>query len=149
MRNFFWIIILLLTVAACRETTTPESKETMQATPQEREHPNPKPVAVYSEKVTGETGELNNWKFEVALYETAKTFTYRLQVKYAELDITDSLQLPDFDRMPKPALQKGKQNYSCVIGFLDDKNTFRDYKLVSVTDGNLHITTLKYYSIKR
>ena len=85
----------------------------------------------------------------MALYETAKTFTYRVQIQYAELSITDSLQLPDLGIAPKPVLQKGKEQYACIIGFMDNKNTFREYKSVTVTDGNVRIHTLKYYGVRR
>ena len=102
-------------------------------------------VAEYSEKVPD---ELNDWKFAVSLYETKKTFQYLLRVQYKELRISDSLQLPDFGRLPKPGLRKGKTPLSCLVGFFDNKDVFREYRLVAVKDNDrLKITTLNTYSV--
>jgi len=153
MKKVVYALILLFLFASCNDNGSTNSKAQVpaeeQIIPLERPNPNSKPVTTCSENITSETGRLNHWKFAVALYETHQTFMYRVQIQYAELNITDSLQLPNLGFMPKPALQKGKDDYSCIIGFLDDKNVFRDYKLVSVTDGNVRIHTLKYYSVQR
>ena len=146
MKEMIYIFALLFFCISCNNNKENSSKE--QTVSLERSNPNPKAVATYNENVTTETGKLNNWKFAVALYETRQTFSYRIQIHYAELNVTDSLKFPDLGFMPKPALQKGKDEYSCIIGFLDDKNIFRDYKLVSVTDGSVHIHTIKYSSIQ-
>ena len=153
MRTTFYILSILIVFCSCNGNGTNsnnnDSLSTTGSIPMERASPNPKPVATYSEDINTETGRLNHWKFMVALYETNKTFMYRVQVQYAELNITDSLQFPNVGTMPKPVLQKGKEDFSCIIGFMDNKNVFRDYKQVSVTDGNLRIHTLKYYSVQQ
>lgn len=158
MKKAVYFLTIVFLFASCNTSTNDNSanrsskeQPTTAAHPvsAERENPNPKPAATYSEDVTSETGRLNNWKFAVALYETSKTFNYRVEIQYAELSITDSLQLPDLGMEPKPVLQKGKDKYACIIGFMDNKNVFREYKLVSVTNGNLRIHTLKYYSVSR
>jgi len=154
MRTSLYLLAMFILFASCNGNGTAvnngdvTSATTATISP-ERPNPSPKPVATYSEAINSETGKLNHWQFAVSLYETNKTFTYRLEVQYAELNITDSLQLPNLGVMPKPVLQKGKEDYSCIIGFIDNKNTFRDYKLVSVTNGNVRIHTLKYYSVQQ
>jgi hypothetical protein len=154
MKKAFCILTILCLFASCENKNTNSSNANSATTApasvsQFRDHPSPQPVATHSENVTSETGRLNNWKFSVALYETAKTFTYRLQIQYAELSITDSLQLPDLGTAPKPVFQKGKEKYTCIIGFMDNKNIFREYKSVTVTNGNVRIHTLKYYAVSR
>ena len=146
MKNLIYLLALLLFFTSCNNNK--EQASASETVSMERSNPSLQPVATFSEDVTTETGKLNNWKFSVALYETHQTFKYRIQIQYAEMNVTDSLQFPNLGFMPKPALQKGKDDYSCIIGFLDDKNAFRDYKLVAVTDGNVHIHTLKYYSVQ-
>src|SRR3954447_505491 len=138
MKKLLYLLSILVILSSCSgngpgNNSRDSASAPTGSIPPERLNPNPKPVATYSEDVNSETGRLNHWKFTVALYETNKTFMYRVQVQYAELHITDSLQLPNLGMMPKPSLQKGKEENSCIIGFMDDKNIFRDYKLVSVT----------------
>ncbi len=102
-------------------------------------------VATYREKTDN---PLNDWYFTVELYETPKTLQYLLTMQFEEVKGQDTLELPDFGTPPKPVLQKGKDKYSCIIGFLDNNNKFMDYKLVYVKDGNnLKLTTLKHYSV--
>jgi len=91
---------------------------------------------------------LNNWYFSVRLFETAKTFDYVLKMQFEEIRGEDTLRLPNFGVAPKPELRKGKDKYSCIIGFLDRNNKFREYKLVYIKDGSeLKLTTLNHYSI--
>ena len=91
---------------------------------------------------------LNNWYFSVRLFETTKTFDYVLKMQFEEIRGEDTLRLPNFGIPPKPELRKGKDKYSCIIGFLDRNNEFREYKLVYVKDGSeLKLTTLNHYSI--
>jgi hypothetical protein len=101
-------------------------------------------VDAYSEKTDN---PLNDWYFSVRLFETGKTFQYLIKMKFEELVAEDTLRLPNFGAQPKPVLKKGKEKYSCIIGFMDTDNTFREYKLVHVENGNLKLTTLKHYSI--
>ena len=102
-------------------------------------------VAEYKEKTDN---RLNDWYFSVSLYETQKTFYYLLKLQFEELRGEDTLKIPNLGYQPKPVIQKGKEKYSCIIGFMDDKNAFREYKLVHVENGNqLKVTTLKHYAV--
>jgi hypothetical protein len=53
------------------------------------------------------------------LFETEKTFRYLLKMQFEEIKGEDTLKLPNFGIDPKPELRKGKDKYSCVIGFID------------------------------
>jgi hypothetical protein len=102
-------------------------------------------VAIYREKTDD---PLNDWYFTVELHETPKTLQYLLTMQFEEITGQDTLELPDFRIPPKPVLQKGKDRYSCIVGFLDNDDKFKEYKLVYVKDGNrLKLTTLKHYSV--
>ncbi|HLK28744.1 MAG TPA: hypothetical protein VKT28_09190 [Puia sp.] len=102
-------------------------------------------IAEYKEKTDN---PLNNWYFSVKIYESEKTLHYIMKLQFEEIKGEDTLKLPNFGYELKPVIQKGKEKYSCVIGFMDDKNKFREYKLVHVEDGNhLKVTTLKHYSV--
>jgi hypothetical protein len=102
-------------------------------------------VAEYKEKTDN---PLNDWYFSVKLYETEKTLHYRMKIQFEEIKGEDTLKLPNFGYDLKPIIQKGKDKYSCIIGFMDDQNKFREYKLVHVENGNhLKVTTLKHYSV--
>jgi hypothetical protein len=59
----------------------------------------------------------------------------------------DTLKLPNFGTLPRPVIQKGKEKYSCIIGFMDKQNQFREYKKVYVKGNQLKITALKHYAV--
>jgi hypothetical protein len=102
------------------------------------------PVAQHVEKVDN---PLNDWYFSVKLYETPKTFQYLIRLRYEEIQGEDTLKLPNFGTLPKPVIQKGNEKYSCIIGFMDKQNKFREYKKVYVQGSRLKITALKHYAV--
>jgi len=106
---------------------------------------NKQAVAEYREKVDN---PMNDWSFSVQLFETPKTFHYLIKMQFEEVRGEDTLKLPDFGMEPKPEIHKGRDRYSCIIGFLDKENKFREYKEVSVKDGkDLKLTTLNHYTV--
>lgn len=114
--------------------------------PQFREHVSKEPVAEYKVKTDS---KLNDLYFVVQLYETKETMKYRAKVEFEGLEGNDTVKLPDMGTQPKPVLQKGPEEYSCIIGLLDNKQRFRELKKVYVTDKGkqLKITTLKHYIV--
>jgi hypothetical protein len=103
-------------------------------------------VAEYKEKTDD---RLNDWYFSVRLFETERTDDYLVKMEFEGIEGTDTLRLPDLGIPPKPVIKKGKDKYACIIGFMDNDDQFREYKMVYVTDKgrNLRITTLKHYSV--
>jgi len=114
--------------------------------PQFREHVSKEPVAEYKVKTDS---KLNDLYFVVQLYETKETMKYRAKVEFEGLEGNDTVKLPDMGTPPKPVLQKGPEEYSCIIGLLDNNKRFRELKKVYVTDKGkqLKITTLKHYIV--
>jgi hypothetical protein len=110
-----------------------------------REVVNPSPVASFSKKVPD---ELNDWRFSVNVYETKETFHYLMKMQYMELSAEDTLKIPNFGTMPKVEIKPGTDTYSCIIGFLDKQNIFREYKLVSAKDDNLSVKILHRYAVE-
>ena len=102
------------------------------------------PVAEYKERTDN---PLNKWYFAVQLYETSKTFHYRIHLQYEEIEGDDTLKLPNFGTMPEPVIKKGEEKYSCIIGFKDKDGEFREYKKVYVKNDHLKITALKHYAV--
>lgn len=102
------------------------------------------PVTEYRVKTDN---PLNDWYFSVRLYETRKTFHYLIRLQFEELKGTDTLKLPNFGTLPRPEIRKGPEQYSCIIGFLDKDNQFREYKKVYVVGDRLKITALKHYAV--
>src|ERR1700733_629437 len=100
------------------------------------------PVAEYKEKTDN---PLNDWYFSVKLFETSRTFYYLIKLQYEEVKGEDTLKLPNFGTMPKPVIEKGPEKYSCIIGFMDKDNQFREYKKVYIEDNHLKIVALKHY----
>lgn len=112
--------------------------------PEFRETVKKEPVAQHREKVDN---PLNDWYFSVSLYETPKTFQYLIKLGFEEIQGEDTLKLPNFGTIPKPVIQPGKEKYSCIIGFLDKEDKFREYKKVYVKGNQLKITALKHYAV--
>jgi hypothetical protein len=44
-------------------------------------------------------------------------------------------------------VKPGTEKLSCIIGFVDNQNNFREYKLLSAEDNNLKLTVLKSYAV--
>ncbi|MCF0050116.1 hypothetical protein LXM25_08620 [Dyadobacter sp. LJ53] len=141
-------LFLLLTLFACNQNTKNErdadGNEIVNDTiALERKVVENSPVASFSEKVKD---PLNDWRFSVDVYETKSTFDFLVKIKYKELDAEDNIKIPNFGIMPKVEVRKGKEEQSCIIGFLDKKGEFKEYKLVQVKNQELKISTIKHYA---
>jgi hypothetical protein len=114
--------------------------------PETREHVKKGPVAEYRVRTDN---KLNDLYFTVKLYETPVTMKYVAKVDFEGLGGEDTVRLPDVGIPPHPVLQKGPEKYSCIIGLMDNSNSFRELKKVYVTDkgSELKITTLKHYIV--
>jgi hypothetical protein len=111
--------------------------------PETRKVVDKKPVASYWIQMGNPKLER---KFGVDVYETPYTFKYVLSMQYDAMPQSDSLEVPNFGTWPKIKVIKGKEDLSCIIGFIDAKGNFREYKLLSAKDDKLRLSTLKYYS---
>jgi hypothetical protein len=145
------IFFLLLLLAAChpsgstentlKDTTIVISADTI---PETRTTVKAAPIAEYSEKIHD---ELNDWKFAVSVYETKRTFHYKLRIEAKEVRVNDSLNIPNFGIQPKLSIRKAKEPLACIIGFLDKKGDFKEYRKVSFQNDRLHISTLGSYAV--
>jgi hypothetical protein len=102
------------------------------------------PAAEYSEPVKD---ELNDWKFAVALYETKRTFHYTMRIQCKEMRVNDTINIPNFGIEPKVEVHKGNEPLTAIIGFLDKKNVFQEYREVSFKNDKLRVRTLRTYSV--
>lgn len=105
------------------------------------------PIVSYVEAVSDNVGNANNWEFSARIYETKKTFVYRLEIRYKELRETAEMEIPNFGTFPKPAIQKAGKQYACMIGFLDKKGEFKEYKKLTAVNDRLKLTTVAHYSV--
>ena len=101
-----------------------------------------KPVASYWVVMN----EILDRKFGVDVYETPNTFKYFLSMQYDGMVQTDTLEVPNFGMWPEIRTKPGEQKLSCIIGFMDTKKEFREYKLLSAKNNKLVLSTLKYYA---
>ena len=146
------LLSLLILLAACNQSdstddTIPEGSTIVVSTdtiPEIRSTVKSGPIATYSEPIKD---ELNDWKFAVSIYETKRTFRYTIRIQSKEVRVSDSINIPNFGIEPKIELRKGKDPLSCIIGFLDKKNEFREYRLVSFKNEQLHFKTLNNYRV--
>ena len=49
--------------------------------------------------------------------------------------------------MAKVAIRPGKEDYSCIIGFFDREDNFKEYKEVIAKDDKLKVTVLHHYGV--
>lgn len=101
-----------------------------------------KPVAEFRKPTGRPEGD-----FHVALYQTAKTMAYRVEMEFEGLPGTDTVKFPDLGTEPHPVLKNGSDDFSCIIGFLDNDKQFRELKLVRANGNNLKISTLRHWVV--
>jgi hypothetical protein len=151
-----WPFLITLLIFSCHQAATdkaPAGDSTdKKAPPPEalhnpefRDQPKKDPAVIYKEEIKDD--HLNHWSFSVNLYETSRTMDYRVKMQFEELPGDDTIHLPDLGTPPRPVLKKGDDKYTCIIGFLDNDNQFREYKLVYARNDQLGIKTLKHYSV--
>ena len=146
--------ILVVMVTACGDSTGKEGRaqndsaskivSVADLVPADRATVKKEPVATYSEKVKN---PLNDWRFQVQLFETPKTFRYLMKLEYEEMRESDTLKIPNLGFEPRLKIIKGEEPHSCIIGFLDKKDQFREYKKVIATNNRLRVITLKHYAV--
>ncbi len=153
MKNRLCYFILVSWIfSACGDTTgpAPTTATATAATPADkkvalkRTTVKKEAIAAYSEKIPN---PLNDWRFGVKLFETENTFRYLMKIEYEEMREQDTLKIPNLGFEPKIEIRKGDESQSCIIGFIDNKNVFREYKKVIAKNNNLKVTTLKHYAV--
>lgn len=158
IRSFAPILLLIMALASCqpspKETEptvrakavdTPVVADPLKAIPEFRKEVSTKPVASYRQKTDN---PLNDWYFKVELFETEKTFHYLMKLEYEEIRGKDTLKIPNFGMAPQPVIREGPDKFSCIIGFMDKENKFREYKKVYVKNNVLKVTALKHYRVR-
>jgi hypothetical protein len=147
-----WFCLLFIVGIACQspKTSNPVSSDSTivvnyDTIPETRKTVKTTAVAEFSERVGGDN--LNDWKLGVQVYETKSTFHFLVRVRYKELRVSNSLHIPNFGIQPKIELRRGKEPLSCIIGFLDKKGEFKEYKLVSTKNDHLRISKLASYYV--
>lgn len=162
MRTIYSTLILLLLVTACNtgndktienKTDSPVASTnandsvvfTTENIPFERTEVNPKPVKSYSETIKSfETTD----EFKVRLYETKRTFKYVIKISYQQMEVEDTLRVPNFGIEPSVDIIKGDSiRPSCIIGFFDKEQKFRESKLVYFKGNKMKVKVLKHYAV--
>ena len=111
----------------------------------ERKNVNTRPVKTYTETIQSfETTD----EFKVSLYETKLTFKYLMKISYKNIDVQDTLKVPNFGIEPSVEIVKGESTRpSCIVGFFDKENKFRESKLVLFDKNKLKVRVLKHYAV--
>lgn len=125
------------------ETFRPSEEQPAPAISPDRTDVRKEPAAQYVEDLPG------GFQYKAELFETPKTFSYVLKLKYQEFTAEDTVRLPDFGIMPEPVLQKGEGKNVILLGFKDKKGAFREYKTITATDDKLSVKTSKYYTVTK
>ena len=150
-----FLFTLTIIIASCNSKTqtnnsTPVKKDSVvvksvtQTISLTRDTIDKNPVVTFLKKVPD---ELNDWKFAVNVYETKQRFRYLMKIQYEELRAEDTLKIQNLGIEPTIQIKPGSEPFSCIIGFLDKENQFKEYKLVSVKDNSLSIHILHRYGV--
>lgn len=115
---------------------------------EDRESPSKTPVADYAVPIDDGMGNANNWKFAVNIYETVKTFEYKVNIQYKEIRATEKITIPNFGTMPNVSIKPGKSSLDCIIGFSDKQGLFKDYIQVSVKNEQLKFKKIHSYAVR-
>ncbi len=140
--------LLIFFISNCAEKSSSKDDNAKAASndsiPDVRKTINKKPV----DKYIVQMGNIKlDRKFGVEVFETAQTFKYLLLMYYDGITETDTLVLPNFGTWPVVKVKPGNDKLSCIIGFLDKKKEFREYKMLSLKDDKLRLTALKTYGV--
>jgi len=146
--KFFCSLLLATVIISCNNAESTSKQETKKDSvislndtiPLKREQVDEKPVADFDEN-KGDAG------INVKVYETAETFDYLLKVKYHGHNISDTLKVPNFGIWPKVEIKKAETDNACIVGFLDNKGAFKEYKLIAGNGDKLNIKILKRYAV--
>lgn len=149
MKMYFYLLAFLFSACAngnleskdANDTTTFTSNDTI---PEIRKEISNKPVASYLVPVND---PVFKQKFGVEIYETPFTFQYLLRMQYDWMKVTDTLKLPNFGTWPVVEIKPGKEKFSCIIGFLDKKKQFKEYKMLTAKNDKLKLVVLKRYFV--
>lgn len=134
-------VIAIILISACSNNNSKNS-----AIPEVRKEISKKPVASYL--VTLGDPRLDQ-KFGVEVYETPSTFKYLLAMQYEGIQETDTLKIPNFNTWPVVQVKPGNDSLSCIIGFLNEKKEFMEYKLLSAKNDQLKLTVLRRFEVDR
>jgi hypothetical protein len=148
--KIIYTVLVLLFIASCNSngdnTSSGDSVvRKYENIPAERKTVNSNPVKTYEETVKSfETTD----EFKVAVYETKKTFHYLVKIAYKQMEVEDTLKVPNFGIQPAVEIVKGDSiRPSCIVGFKDEKNQFRESKLIYFDNDRLGVKVLKHYAV--
>jgi hypothetical protein len=145
-------ILLFLLAIACNRSSKLESKSggdttsfvTNDTIPEGRTTVSKNPVASYIVPVGNPALKQN---FGVQVYETPFTFQYLLRMQFGGMIETDTLKIPNFGIAPVVEVRPGKEKLSCIIGFLDKKKEFKEYKMLTAKGKQMRLIVLKRYYV--
>jgi hypothetical protein len=153
MRAIVYFGLLILSIS-CNSSENKQSESKVDtvvikapSVSEERKLPSKKPIATFSKPIDDGLGNVNDWKFAVNIYETVKTFEYKVQIQYKEIRATEIITIPNFGIDPVVAIKPGKSSLDCIIGFNDSKALFKEYIQVNVKNEQLKFKKINSYSV--
>jgi len=132
----YLLFLLIILIGSCADNKNDIAEK--------RENVNKDPVASY---VIPMGDPKLDRKFGVQIFETPFTFKYLLMMFHDGTEQQDTLYIPNIGISPVIQIKPGNDTLSCVIGFLDKEKVFREYKILTGTNDQLRLKTLKKYSL--
>jgi hypothetical protein len=132
----YLLFLLIILIGSCADNKNDIAEK--------RENVNKDPVASY---VIPMGDPKLDRKFGVQIFETPFTFKYLLMMFHDGTEQQDTLYIPNIGISPVIQIKPGNDTLSCIIGFLDKEKVFREYKMLTGTNDQLRLKTLKKYSL--
>ena len=146
--KYFHFLYVILFFGCAAKNESPANKKiaaiSNDTIPATRKSINKKAVAAY---VIAMGDPKLDRKFGVEIYETPETFKYYLVMYHDGTIQNDTLTIPNFGIWPVVKVRPGKERLSCIIGFLDNRNDFKEYKMLYAKGDKLRLTILQQYGV--
>lgn len=145
-----YCIVFSSLLCSCQNQANSESKtENAIAIEEDRKDVQSQAIAEFDEALTETSAQkLNAFHFKAALFETKKTFVYKLKFEFETQQEESEVFYPNLGFAPQPILRKSTTEKQTIeIGFKNPKGEFMPLKNLVADEKGLHLRTVARYTV--
>ncbi len=150
--GFYSIVFSMLFCSCQNQSSTESGSQNVQTIVEEvRKNPKSQAVAVFDEALREtQAQKLNAFHFKAALFETNKTFVYKLKFEFETQQEESEFAYPNLGYAPEPIIRKSTTEPQTIeIGFKGPKDEFMPFKKLVADKEGLHFRTVAKYTVKQ